>query len=90
MFPDILPPFIIFLIPQTSRRAASAAVRPATEEGGPSPEPDHTGAAEYPSGCLHSCFLFQPTCVYFFIFFGKCQERVNSVQALYIWPDIDI
>lgn len=41
MFPDILSPFIIFLIPQTSCRAVSAAVRPATEEGGTSQEPDH-------------------------------------------------
>lgn len=40
MFPDALSPFIIFLIPQTSHRAAAAAVKPATEEGGTAQEPD--------------------------------------------------
>ena len=80
-----LSPFIIFLIPQTSCRAASAAGRPANEEGGTSKEPDHIQVQQNIRVAVFTQLL--PISINLCLLsFGKCQERqvVNSLQALFV------
>lgn len=92
MFPDILSPFIIFLIPQTSCRAASAAVRLATEEGGTSQEPDHIQVQQNIRVAVFTRLLpiSIKLCLLFFRKVPREREGVNSVPALFICREIHL
>lgn len=85
MFPDVLSPFIIFLIPRTSRRAASAAVKAATEDGEASQEPDHIQVQpECRSRGVYTAAAYHSQVVFTFFF-----RKVNSVSVL-VDPNVNI